>query len=304
MPAPIGRHPLKVAVIGFTQHRALAPYGDPEWEKWGINDLYLDLPIVKPVDCLRWFQLHAWEDVVHHKQEAVTVDPLQFAGGPPHPRDANHVAWLALNAKTIPVYLMAPREEVPDALVYPREAVYDYFGVRYFTNSISWMIALAIMEMVPEKGGRALPGSELGVWGVDMMMAGGAGSEYGYQRPSCEWLLGYAMAAGIKVQVPQESDLLKTAFQYGDHTSNPFRVKLGDHKAELLRRRAGAIQQKQAHSHGEAELNGALHIIEWIEHSWMPGDEGDAGPGTAPLPGAHKQTPMLGTGAVTPPEPD
>lgn len=292
----------KVAIVGFTQHKMLAPYLDPEWQVWGLNDLYLDIPSVQPIARLRWFQVHAWQEVVHHKDVPVTSDPLQFSGGPPHPRDPNHVAWLALNAPQIPVYLMEPRPEVPDAVVYPREAVFAYFGHRYFTNSISWMLALAIMEMVPEPGGRALPGSEIGVWGVDMMMAGGAGSEYGYQRPSCEWLLGWAAGAGIKVQVPDESDLLKSAFQYGDHHANAARVKLEDHKQELLRRRAATIQAKVQHQLGEAELNGALNIINWWQTSWMPGDDG-APIGRAPLPDAHKLMPTLGTGAAEmPPE--
>lgn len=293
--------PLKVAIVGFTQHKQLAPYADPAWQVWGINDLYLDIPSVQPVSRLRWFQVHSWLNVVHHKQEAVTADPLVFSGGPPHPRDPNHVAWLAQAAKVMPVYLMEARPEVPDAVVYPRQAVFDYFGVKYFTNSISWMLALAIMEMVPERGGRALPGSELGVWGVDMMMAGGAGSEYGYQRPSCEWLLGHAMGAGIKVQIPDESDLLKTAFQYGDHHANAARVKLEDHKQELLRRRTATINQRVQMQMGEAELNGALNIINWWQTSWMPGDDGSE-LGRAPLPHAHQVTPVVGTGQAQPPE--
>jgi hypothetical protein len=33
----------KVAILGFTPHKDQAPINDPEWEIWGLNDLYVDL---------------------------------------------------------------------------------------------------------------------------------------------------------------------------------------------------------------------------------------------------------------------
>lgn len=292
----------KVAIVGFTQSRTLAPYADGDWEIWGLNDLYLDMPVLQDVQRLRWFQVHKWVEVVHHKPVRADADPLDFRAGPPHPRDANHVAWLQTMATKIPIYLLEPRPEVPEARIIDREAIYRYFsndGVKrntYFTNTISWQLAMAIMEMVPEPGGRCLPGSELGVWGVDMMMAGGTGSEYGYQRPSCEWLLGWARGAGITVHVPDESDLLKTAFVYGDHGANAYRVKLMDHRKEL-QRRLGEQRQVLAQAQGGiAELSGALNILDWQLKSWMPGEGEDewSKQGGVPMPDAHKQAPVLG----------
>lgn len=292
----------KVAIVGFTQSRNLAPYADPAWEIWGLNDLYLDMPVLQDVARLRWFQVHKWQELASHKVVDVTSDPLNFAGGPPHPRDANHVAWLQSMAKKIPIYLLEPRPEVPEARIIDREALYRYFsfdGVKrnhYFTNTISWQLGVAIMEMVPEPGGRAVPGAELGVWGVDMMMAGGQGSEYGYQRPSCEMLLGWARGAGIVVHIPDESDLCKTAFVYGDHGANPYRVKLMDHRNELRRRlneQQRVLQQAQG---GINELHGALNILDWQLKSWMPGEGEDewSKQGTVPMPDAHKVAPALG----------
>ncbi|HSE44674.1 MAG TPA: hypothetical protein VLA89_05030, partial [Gemmatimonadales bacterium] len=199
---------LKVAIVGYTDHRAQAPFNDPEWEIWGLNDLYYELPDGIENSRLRWFQLHKWTEIAHHKEAEVTEDPLNFAGGPPHPRDPNHVTWLAEAASRLRLYMFSKRSEVPDGLVYPKEQAYKYFSLdgkkpnRYFTNTISWMIGLAIMEGA----------EEIGVYGVDMMMDGGEGSEYGWQRPSCEFFLGWARGAGIKVHLPDESDLLKTAF--------------------------------------------------------------------------------------------
>ena len=287
----------KIAIVGFTQHRQMAPFFDDAYEIWGLNDLYHELPESIYADRLRWFQIHGWIETAHHKFEPVTDHPLNFGGGPPHPRDPNHVPWLATHAKHMPVYLMEPRPEVPDALVYPREDVYRYFSMdgaeptKYFTNSISWMLAIAIMKLVPGGiGTPAVDGAEISVWGVDMMMAGGAGSEYGYQRPSCEWLLGMARGCGIRVVIPKESDLLKTAFVYGDHKSEVYRAKLMNHRAELVGRRNAAQAELNRMQQGVVELSGAINVLDWQLKSWMPGDYGDMN-GGVPMPDAHKVAP-------------
>ena len=289
----------KIALLGFTNHRAYAPYNDPEWAIWGLNDLYLDTPETVHVDRLEWFQVHGWEEIAKYKSVGVLSHPLNFAGGPPHPRDANHVAWMAAYAKVMPLWLMEPRPEVPDAKVYPKEEVFKYFSLDgkdpnfYFTNSISWMLAKAIMDLTyqDEDGKwRAVEGAEIGVWGVDMMMAGGPGSEYGYQRPSCEWLLGWARGLGIKVHIPKESDLLKTAFVYGDAKAAVYRTKLMEHLKELEQRLNGVRAQKAQLQAGEAELSGAINVLKWQLASWMPQDGDPENMGMmAPMPDAHKQ---------------
>lgn len=286
----------KIAIIGFTQHRQFAPYNDPAWQIWGLNDLYLDMPETVQKERLQWFQVHGWEEIATYKFESVLSHPLHFGGGPPHPRDANHVAWLAVQAKNIPIWLMDAREEVPDAKVYPTEEVFQFFSLdgrkrnTYFTNSISWMLGKAIMDLTEMKDGRrvAKEGAEIGVWGVDMMMAGGEGSEYGYQRPSCEYLIGVAQGYGIKMHVPDESDLLKTAFVYGDAKSAVFRKKLMNHMQELKQRLSGVRGQIAQLQRGEAELIGATNVGEWLLRSWMPQDSPPENQlGTAPMPGTH-----------------
>ncbi len=298
----------KIAVVGYTDHRAFAPYSDEAWEIWGLNDLYYELPAVDPAR-LRWFQLHEWKEIETWKRTRVDANPLNFEGGPPHPRDPNHVPWLARAAEQCPLYLMEPREEVPAALVYPKDAAYRYFSLdgetpqRYFTNSISWMVALAIMELCPGGPGTvAVPDAEIGVWGVDMMMGGGNGSEYGWQRPSCEFFLGWARAAGIRVLVPEASDLLKTAFTYGDPHGNAFRKKVAEMRALYGRRSQEYSGQLQQLNGGIAELRGAINTLEWLERSWMPGDSETPRAGRAPIPNSHKESvplseSLLGLGA-------
>lgn len=291
----------KIAIIGFTQHRAQAPWNDPAWKIFGLNDLYLDMPETVSPERLEWFQVHGWEEIAKYKHVGALDHPLRFDGGPPHPRDPNHVAWMANAAKRIPLWLMEPRPEVPDAKVYPKEEVFKRFSLNgkdpnfYFTNSISWMLAKAIMDLTTlgEDGKyHAVEGAEIGVFGVDMMMAGGEGSEYGYQRPSCEWLIGVAQGLGITVHIPKESDLLKTAFVYGDAKSAVFRTKLMDHLKEMRGRLNGVRGQIAQLQRGEAELAGACNVTEWILRSWMPQDGDPENFGAmAPMPDAHKVKP-------------
>lgn len=269
----------KIAILGFTPHRELAPWTNPAWELWGINDLYLDIPQVAN-DRLRWFQLHEWNS------KLVTAAGEMVS--PPCPRDPQHVLWLQHHAKAFPIYVKEARSELPDAIVFPRQALFDYFDSNYFTNSVSWMLGLAIMELCPEKGGRAIAGAEIAVYGVDMMTAGGQGSEYGWQRPSCEWLLGLAQGCGIKVTLPKESDLMKTAFAYGDAIGNAYRSKLKAQRKDLSTRRGQFTEQRDQAMYAIAELTGAINTLDHALSAWMPGDSAEETLGRAPEPSSHK----------------
>jgi len=285
----------KVAIIGYTPHKAQAPYGDDAWECWGLNDLYLDLAQFFPVPPwrLRWFQLHAWQNLQKVGQKAPS--PFYFSEGPPHPRDANHVPYLQqLNGTkeqggwNVPLYLMHPRPELPNARIVDREAIAAYFPRRlgrYLTNSISYMIAYAIMEMAPDH--KAKKDAELGIFGVDMMVAGGAGSEYGWQRPSVEAFIGYAEGLGIPVHIPDESDLLACAFAYGDELGNQYRNRM----TAAQRLHAQQFANFQANRHqielAEAEARGASNALMAMIGNWLPGDGGHPY-GATPQPDMHK----------------
>lgn len=82
---------------------------------------------------------------------------------------------------------------------YPLDKVIKYFGSRYFTNSISYMMALAIKRKV----------KQINLWGVDM----DAGGEYSFERPSVAYWIGQAEARGIKVTTA--NDFTNPAFLYG-----------------------------------------------------------------------------------------
>lgn len=82
----------------------------------------------------------------------------------------------------------------PFAERYPFEEVAKTTG-DYFNSSIAYLIAIAIHEGA----------DTIGVWGVDM----DADEEYGYQRPNCEYLIGFARGRGIEVRIHESSPLCK-----------------------------------------------------------------------------------------------
>lgn len=244
----------KIALVGFTASRSLAPWTDREWEVYGCNNLHLYVP--ESSNAAGWFDLHDRETIEN---------------------DDAHVRWLTTT--NIPVYAWRPREDWTSAIPYPRDEVLDYFaslrGARYFTNSISWMTAWAIMRLGPalEAG---LP-CELGIYGVDMAQT----TEYAAQRPSCEYWIGIAEAAGITVHIPEESDLLKAATLYGAEDDSALRTKLKARSRELEEKAHElAAEEQRTLAHLEEvramqhQMAGALESNNYILGVWMqPGND-------------------------------
>lgn len=215
----------RVAIVGFTASRRFAPAAADGWEVWGLNNLHLHETDVAQ-RFTRWFDLH----------DTKTIE-----------QDAEHAKWLTEGANGIPVLTWQPRDEWPTSLEFPKAALLERFPA-YFTNSISWMMALAILELT---GGRPVPedeeSPEIGVYGVDMATSG----EYGSQRPSCEYFVGVAEGLGIKVTIPPQSDLLKTHSLYGSDEAEGFRTKLEERKFELEQ---GMGELRQVIANGEQQI--------------------------------------------------
>ncbi len=170
----------KIAIVGAAfSSRTLAPYDDPAWEVWGLNTSYTWQPRWD-----RWFDIH---------------DPETIKGSNP-----GHWEWLA--KQSTPVYMQKQVDEIPASVEYPLDMIRDLYG-DYLTNSISYMVALAISHQP----------HTIGIWGVDMAQDNTKReqSEYAHQRPSCEYFVGIARGLGIEVIIAPESDLLKTAHVYG-----------------------------------------------------------------------------------------
>jgi len=240
----------KVSIVGFATGSAhKAPFADDEVETWGINQLWKQLPDRR---WDRWFELHSLYDFYHANE--------------------GHQDWLrSLAAADIPVYvreedyLLALKWGITSAQPFPHRVLLDRFRP-YFTNTISWLIALAIM-MHPD---------ELGLYGVDMAQDGLLAAEYSEQRPSCEYFLGIAEATLPSLIIPNGCDLLGSTHLYGyedsgrtlEKMTNRF-VELGTNKEQVTQQVAQLKAQVVQGEGTLAALQGAQQEITYWRKNWL-----------------------------------
>jgi len=241
-----------VAVVGFSEgHIKEAPFGDDEWELWGINRLHT-VEDAKEQHFDRWFNLH---------------DLQKF-----HGKDQEHLDFL-VNFEG-PVYLRPQdigKYPIQNQVPFPWEQMVDRFG-RYFNNTISWLLAYAI----------SLNPQQMGVYGVDMAQDSIMNAEYSQQRPSCEFFIGVASGMGIPVHLPNGSDLLKSTHLYGFEDADPFTEKAVSRIQEVGQRKEQA-KQHLAKLQAEAvdvtaainQLDGAMQDTQYYLRNWVPQPPGD-----------------------------
>jgi len=240
---PIPRTRKKVAIVGFapsTMTDARSIFTEPNFEVWGINQLYVAFPMIAEY-ATRWFQFHHRSSY----QEAI--------------RDHDHHSWLRdwSNKKKRPVYMMSREPDIPYSVEFPRNEIKKLIRT-YFTNTISWLIALAEYE-----------GFEgIHIYGVDMAQD----EEYKEQRPSVEYYLGRVdntciysesceKAKRRQLFVPAGCDLLKNMWEYPFEDHQPFRQRI-DSRRQELRNRANEARDFETKSR-DARIQ-RLGIIEYI----------------------------------------
>jgi len=195
---PDGRKRKKVAIVGFAPSKELTPFEDPEYEIWGVNQLYRHIP-----RATRWFDIHKnWNE---HVVEGT-----------------DHGAWLR-NAP-IPTYMVERILEgnpaylpgIPNSVRFPIERVTEGAGnPKYLTSTIAFMIALALEEGF----------TTIALYGIDLIV----GTEWFYQKACAEFWLGTCHGRGVEVIVPQESALCKSAWIYGYEIEPPmWPIKISD----------------------------------------------------------------------------
>jgi len=164
----------------------------PNSEIWGVNTMYRN----RKLD--RIFIMH---DIKHD----LMVQDRDF--------------FKTANELKIPVVTSGDYAGFDNNFVFPAEDVVDHFGVAYFLNVMSWMIAYAIM-MEPKR---------ISLYGCDMRSD--SGDEYRLGERGCvEYWLGMAMGRGIDLGLPQESFLLK-------------RVMRGNFYGYYLRKKAKGLDE-------------------------------------------------------------
>lgn len=110
-----------------------------------------------------------------------------------------------LNNTDIPCYMHQRNPHVKKSMTYPlrqiQAMVLNSKLQKYFTSTISYMIAMAIY----------LKYKRVEMWGVHMS----AEEEYGDQRQACESWLAFADGRGIETYIPEQSEIFKCPYLYG-----------------------------------------------------------------------------------------
>ena len=271
--AESGNHK-KVAIVGFCEtSREFTPYEDPDFEIWGLNRGSLFMPITPQVT--RWFEMHG-EHIVSWQNR----------------RPGKHVEWL--NNFPGPVYMHQQYEWCKTSVEYPLQLMADYFGKDllrvghmtkttkesssgggpielmesagpndltdatgepYLSSSIAYELALAIYEGF----------EEIHLYGVDLNTE----SEYAWQKPGVEYLLGVAVGRGIKVVLPDNCPLLKgTLYGRGHKKAEAGPLMSYD---QLQARRKSIEYELQQHNTELQRVIGARTELEHLMQQMTPG---------------------------------
>jgi len=168
----------KLVMLGTASNRGDAPF-DSDVEIWGCGGV-ITREDVKRCDAV--FELH----------------PRRYWGRPE--------VLKAINAFPGEVYMQDVYPEIPNSVRYPIEKIKETFYMPtmgeslYMTNTVSYMLALAAVRGY----------TEIETYGIWMEAEG----EYAYQRPNCEFYVGYLHAKGVKVTI-YGGEVLTGTFLYG-----------------------------------------------------------------------------------------
>jgi hypothetical protein len=219
---------LKVIIVGTGMTSVEGAPTGPDWETWGVGRAW---QILEHADM--WFELHNFDLMLAHPE-----------------RYEAHAAWL--QEQTMPIVCKHLWPQFKNPVLFPLEECIENFG-KYFTNSVSYMIAYAIM-----KGAE-----EIALMGINMAW----NTEFSEQRPSIEYIIGRAMGLGIAVHIPDSSDVLKCGHMYAFEPLPSLARRMKSMRVSLKR----DIERKEVEVLGATaaknELVGELKAMEYtIRH--------------------------------------
>lgn len=200
----------KIAIVGTNRGSVDLVNGlGPDYEVWGVAGAW------KHTDRItRQFEVH---DMVKVKARYKDDFPDYIK---------------MLNGLGKEAFIRHPDSRVPRARMFPLD---DFLSVwatlapeRYFSSTIAYALGWAIIEGREYRPDDYPPVDEIKLFGVHMS----ALDEYDHQKPNAEYLIGYARGRGIKVDVGDDSPLLKgTLYEYDDHAQ--FADMLRDRRKEI-----------------------------------------------------------------------
>ncbi len=107
-----------------------------------------------------------------------------------------------INALKVPLIAPFRYEEIPLSTPFPIKACVKEFGMPYFSNTIGFMMAYALLQGA----------KEIDLFGINQASS----SEYFYEKSSVEYWLGIAVGRGVRVTINGErSELLTNKRRFG-----------------------------------------------------------------------------------------
>lgn len=209
---------MKIAILGSAPSKADAPFGAPDWNIWACSPDNLDLPRWD-----EWFEVHTYPGCV--TLYPFYLDHLRGAGGRP--------VWMA-----------APLAEIPAARRFDHARLVAEFGPNFFTSSIAWMLAEAIVRGA----------TTIALFGVEMAQGG----EYATQRGGCLHFAEQARMRGIQMLVHPDSALLKGARLYGVAEPSGLEADIARRKELLAQRLDEAVRRRARLEEEIAQCRGAI----------------------------------------------
>jgi hypothetical protein len=150
------------------------------------------------------------------------------------------------------IYTMNTYMDVPGSVKYPIDQAIKYLGEKYFTSSFAYMLVLAVM----------MGFKRIECYGFDM----GSGTEYHYQRPNAEYLIGWARGRGIEVYIPEQSPLCSGSLYAYENMRTGYRQQL-DMRLKVLQVQLEAREREQLIAQGKLELATELNQLDSLDVS-------------------------------------
>lgn len=261
----------KIAIIGSAPSSTLlAPFDDPSWSIWCTSPSVFATVASRRSNV--WFELHRFLPYLPGQNNKAGTRP-----------------WFSPEFKSFlqqylgPVFMTEKQPDIPNCVQFPYQELLDKHGPYHFCSSISWMLALALECNI----------KQLGLFGVDMA----AGSEWAYQRPSCQHFLGLAKQLGIEVVLPPESDLMRPTTLYGIGEHSHRHVKLRERQAELMERKANILANMNQMTVDLNQIEGGLQMLNYILECWTDDVQYDVAQAMSFSGVFNKTVPAVSTGA-------
>jgi len=185
-----------VAIVGFSELTLSALRDSQADEIWTMNHAYvLGEGKIPRID--RCFEMHHRDWYLRKELPGAVA------------------YWEWLKSAACPIVMQDVDPEIPSSVRYPyEEIVADLFsGLKrgeelnpYFTSSVSFMLALAVYEKW----------DRVEIYGIEMA----TGTEYGYQKPGGEFMIGLAVGRGVEVVLHPLTEMCRSHIYAYDGVPN------------------------------------------------------------------------------------